>query len=288
MLKVIPLDAATVHPRGGHLWDGVSPIFGPAEMVCTCLAIIHERGIALIDTGPGSAAVDDGGKSMGRLWTKVFRPDLTPDNSLVAQLRRRGIEPADVTDVLLTHGDPDHAGGLHDFPHAIIHVHRDELTAIAHPSTIGERNRYRPSLFTHDPLWCVYGHDSADVVDWFGFRAHPARGLPAVVLLVELAGHLRGMLGVAVDIGGHWLLHAADAYFHASEIDPRRPRPPIAVRAFGFATKTLASAYPEQQTRLRNLVRDHGNEVTVISSHCAAELRRLQNGPGPAAQPGPR
>lgn len=288
MLQVIPLDAATVHPPGGRLWDGVSSILGAAEMVCTCLVVMHDRGVALIDTGPGSAAVDDDGRSMGRLWTAVFRPDLTPENTLTAQLRHHGIHPFDVTDVVLTHGDPDHAGGLRDFPRARVHVHRDELAAITDPPTIAEKNRYRPDLFVHSPRWCAYGYDDIGVVNWFGFRAHPARGLPPQILLVELSGHTRGMLGVAIDIGGHWILHAADAYFHTAEIDPQRPRIPLAARAFGFATRVLAPAYPHQQARLRNLVQAHGHDVTLISSHCAAELQRLRNLPRLTAQLGPR
>ncbi|MFE3105358.1 MBL fold metallo-hydrolase [Nocardia tengchongensis] len=276
MVTVIPLDAATFRPLGGRLWDGASPLWSAATMVCTCLAIVHDHGVALVDTGPGSAAADDGGASLGKLWAMLFRPDLRQENTLLAQLHRHGIEVGDVTDVILSHGDIDHSGGLSDFPNSRVHLHREELLAIKRPLTLGEQKRYRPELFAHEPRWCTYGGDDP-AVDWFGFQAYRAQGLPPQVLLVKLAGHSRGMLGVAIDIGGHWILHAADAYFHASEIDPRHPRRPMAVRAFGFATRTLALAYPDQQARLRTLVRDHGDQVTVVSSHCAQDLRLLQS-----------
>ncbi len=41
-------------------------------------------------------------------------------------LKRLDITPADVTDVLLTHGDFDHAGGTDLFPNARVHVQKQE------------------------------------------------------------------------------------------------------------------------------------------------------------------
>lgn len=38
------------------------------------------------------------------------------------QVRGLGYQPGDVPHVVLTHLDVDHTGGLHDIPHATLHV----------------------------------------------------------------------------------------------------------------------------------------------------------------------
>ena len=44
-------------PFGGRLWDGHSPVLGPAEIVCHCLLIETEAGLVLVDTGFGTRDV---------------------------------------------------------------------------------------------------------------------------------------------------------------------------------------------------------------------------------------
>src|SRR4029077_13470823 len=83
----------------------------------------------LVDTGFPARYVDDpiaSGASEGLdAFGRVVA--LTPDNLPAAQLAFAGIEPGDVTDVLITHGDIDHVGGLDGFPQAAIIVGRAEL-----------------------------------------------------------------------------------------------------------------------------------------------------------------
>jgi glyoxylase-like metal-dependent hydrolase (beta-lactamase superfamily II) len=49
---------------------------------------------------------------------------------LPAQLATLGIQPADVTKIVIGHGHWDHAGQLDDFPNAILYVQREELRGI--------------------------------------------------------------------------------------------------------------------------------------------------------------
>jgi glyoxylase-like metal-dependent hydrolase (beta-lactamase superfamily II) len=44
------------------------------------------------------------------------------EDTTVRQVEKLGFRTKDVTHVVLTHCDPDHAGGLADFPHADVHV----------------------------------------------------------------------------------------------------------------------------------------------------------------------
>ena len=54
---------------------------------------------------------------------------LSVDNRPAAQLARAGCRFEDVTDLVITHGDIDHVGGLHEFPGANLVVSRAELRA---------------------------------------------------------------------------------------------------------------------------------------------------------------
>ena len=97
-------------------------------------------------------------------------------------------EAADVTDVVLTPLDLDHAGGLSDFPTARVHVHEAELAAATAP-TLREKARYLPVQWAHSPQWVT--HTTAGE-SWMGLSAVSAlpgtSGSEGEVLLVPLHG----------------------------------------------------------------------------------------------------
>ena len=91
-------------------------------------AIGSEAHVVLVDTGfPGAYYEDsdaagrvDGLDSFGRLVR------LDPENRPQAQLALLGLDPEDVTELVITHGDIDHVGGIHDFPGATVVLSRAE------------------------------------------------------------------------------------------------------------------------------------------------------------------
>src|SRR5262249_32128642 len=131
---------------------------------------------------------------------------LREDDTAVRRIEALGLRPDDVTDVVLTHGDPDHAGGLADFPRARVHLGEEERAGIA-----GENVRYVPPQFAHGPKWTTYGPAPRR---WFGLEARPVDlGFASEVLLIPLFGHALGHCGVAVAREDRWLLHVGDAYY---------------------------------------------------------------------------
>jgi glyoxylase-like metal-dependent hydrolase (beta-lactamase superfamily II) len=134
-------------------------------------------------------------------------------------VERLGFHAEDVRDIVLTHLDFDHAGGLDDFPRARVHLLEAEKQAAAAQSTPLARRRFRPQQWSSIGRWIGYRTSGAR---WFDFDAvTELSGLPPEVLLVPLAGHTVGHAGVAVPTDGGWLLHAGDAYFFRGEMDPR-------------------------------------------------------------------
>lgn len=240
-----------------------------APMVAHCLLVERADGLLLVDTGFGAADCADP-RRLGRPFRSVVRPVLDPAETAVAQVRAFGYDPADVTDIALTHLDLDHVGGLPDFPQARVHVFRDELEAALHP-TVREKARYLEVQRAHGPAWVR--HDVAGDA-WFGFGSVTALGDD--VVLVPLQGHTRGHCGVAVRRPeGGWLLHAGDSYFHASE-KQTPPTPPFALRAFQVLMAVDNKQRVANQERLRELKRTHADEVTIFCAHDPAELAELR------------
>lgn len=241
----------------------------PATMVAHCLLVERSTGLLLVDTGLGHGDLADP-RRLGQPFRALLRPVLDPDETAASRLRALGHDPADVTDIVLTHLDLDHAGGLGDFPAARVHVHDAELDAAEHP-TLKERGRYRARQWAHGPRW-VRHRATGD--SWRGFESVTVLD-DDDVLLIPLAGHSRGHSGVAVRRpGGGWLLHAGDAYFAAGEKETP-PTCPAGLRLFqAFAQADSRHRHANQQ-RLRELHAAHGDEVTVFSAHDPEEFAIL-------------
>jgi glyoxylase-like metal-dependent hydrolase (beta-lactamase superfamily II) len=101
-------------------------------------------------------------------------------------------------------------------------------------------------------------------------------GLPPEILIVPVVGHTRGHAAIAVDTGEGWLLHAGDAYFFHGEMDAKSPRCTPALAMFQRVIAMDNDARLRNQVRLRELARDHHDEVTVFSAHDPVEFGRFR------------
>ncbi|GAA5140438.1 MBL fold metallo-hydrolase [Nocardioides marinquilinus] len=240
------------------------PVYG-TKIVAHCLLVERPEGLLLVDSGLGTADLADP-KRLGRVWRSWMRPALDPAGTAAAQVVALGHDVGDVTDVVLTHLDLDHAGGVADFPHARVHVYDAELEAALHPRG-KEHGRYLPVQWS-EADWVTHRVPD-DAEPWFGMDAVPTVGDD--VLMVPLPGHSRGHVGVAVRDGERWVLHAGDAFYAAGELTdhtdcPRRLRAMQRILAVDDAQRVATA------DRLRTLVADHGDEVEVVCSHDRTQL----------------
>jgi glyoxylase-like metal-dependent hydrolase (beta-lactamase superfamily II) len=256
-------------PHGRRLINGDGKVTEKAEIICHCLLIEAKDSLILVDTGIGT---DDCASPRKRLGTGMMtlNPLCKTEEAAVERVKALSLDPADVRNIVPTHLDPDHAGGLPDFPDADIHVFGAELDAAMHPR-LDERLRYRKAHYAHGPKWNRY---EAGGEKWFGFesvRAVP--GSDAEVLLIPLPGHTRGHCGVAVRDGDGWLLHCGDAYFHRGEMEEPPTCPPV-LRLFQNITGAQRKQRLHNQGRLRDLAHRHGDEIRLFSAHDPVELAR--------------
>jgi glyoxylase-like metal-dependent hydrolase (beta-lactamase superfamily II) len=241
--------------------------------------LLHtDDGLVLVDTGFGTADVADPAGRLGPV-RHVLRPDLDQRRTVLAQLQDRGHTAADVTHVVLTHLDLDHAGGLSDFPHATVHTTADEHAAAVTDPDLLDRNRYRPVQLAHGPRFRL--HEGRGDEWRYGLTGHEV--LPGVVL-VPMPGHSRGHAAVAVETTDGVVLHAGDAVFDASHVSDTTPHgrplaPSRTVRAFEQTVGRDRRRIRANHRELRRLASLPG--VLVVPAHDRRVTDELVDGPVP-------
>lgn len=268
-MRIHHLSCGSLCPHGGRLLGGQGGLLSTAEIVCHCLAIESDDGIVLVDTGFG---MDDARepRQLGPVFG-LMNAEPKAETTALRQLEALGFAATDVRQIVTTHLDPDHSGGLPDFPEAEVHVLSTELDAALHPR-LRDRPRYVRAHWKHGPRWVRH---EAGGDEWFGFQS--VRILPGAgeVLLVPLSGHSLGHTGVAIRTGEGWLLHCGDAYFNHGEVETPRSCPP-GLRLFQNLNAADNRARKANQERLRELAARHGHEIAFLCSHDPHELEREQ------------
>ncbi len=279
-MRVHHLNCAEMRPPSARLVNGEGSLLGAGRMVGHVLAIESQSGVVLVDSGFGLHDVAEPQRRLGRGFLALNRPRLRAEDTAVRQIQARGFRVADVRHIVATHLDPDHAGGLSDFPLAEIHVHDDELQAALHPRQLFERVRYRRQQLAHQPRWVTHRANGANGGDrWMGFES--VRALPGLdeILLIPLPGHSRGHTAVAVRLDdASWLLHCGDAYFCQSEMHPETPYCPPGLDWVQRLDESDRAARLANQERLRALAGAPGQaQVELFCAHDPRELARYQH-----------
>jgi len=262
-------------PWGGNLMYGPEPNAELRKLVCHCLLIeTPNSGLVLVDTGIGLFDVQRARERLSSFFLFLNRPRMGEQETALRQIQRLGFAASDVRHIVLTHLDFDHAGGLEDFPEAVVHVFGPELdAATSRRKGFIARNRYRPRQWSHaGAQWQRYDSRGAP---WMGFETvRDLVGLPPEILLVPLTGHTSGHCGVAIQHREGWLLHAGDAYFYRGEMERADAFCPPGLRFYQSMMEVDRLSRLVNQRRLRELARGAGERIQVMCAHDPAEYAR--------------
>jgi N-acyl homoserine lactone hydrolase len=184
-------------------------------------------GPILLDTGFHRVVADGAGaerkRNLGRLSGLLARNvHMDPAQAAAAQLRARGIDPADLRLIVMTHLHFDHASALAEFPGATVLVSQAEWRAArARGGTLHGYSgaqldpglAYR-TLDLHAPPAQPHG-PFARTLDLFGDES---------LLLLDTPGHSAGHLAVLARLREREALIAGDAIYTIATLrEGRRP-----------------------------------------------------------------
>ncbi|MEH2480151.1 glyoxylase-like metal-dependent hydrolase (beta-lactamase superfamily II) [Nitrobacteraceae bacterium AZCC 2146] len=177
----------------------------PIDASVNAFLVQLDKRLILVDTGTG----------------ELFGPSL---NKLTASLNVVGVQPEQITDILVTHIHPDHTGGLtvggrKIFPNAMLHVNKKELDFWT-DKTVGEKAPEPTKSFFKGVSITVGPYLASGQVKTFEGEAQlfpGIRTLPAY-------GHTPGQSYYVLEDGGEKLefwgdtVHVQDVQFDAPSV----------------------------------------------------------------------
>lgn len=230
------------------------------DVIGHCLLIEEDDHLLLIDTGTGIQDVQNSEERWGSELIKAVGLQLDMELTAFHQIQKSGLDPTHVQDCVISHLDPDHIGGLADFPNATVHVSAEELI-----NFYSENPRYLQGRLSHQPAIKEYA--TADE-QWFGLEARRLKtSLKTEILLIPLFGHTLGHCGVALEWEGKWMLYVGDAYYLRAELeDEHHPAGELAAARADDNTRRL-----ESMEKIKKLMKEHP-EIEIFGYHDREEF----------------
>ena len=166
------------------------------ELPVACTLLRHEQGNVLFDTGCSPEAAVDPEARWGGV-AKAMTPIFSPEETVVNQLGKLGLDAADIDVVVCSHLHPDHCGCNEHFRSATIIAHAAEVAAAR--ADDGLAAGYLPQEWDQPQGFDTFEGQR----DVFG---------DGRIVLLPVPGHTPGMIAalVALDESGEFLL-ASDA-----------------------------------------------------------------------------
>jgi glyoxylase-like metal-dependent hydrolase (beta-lactamase superfamily II) len=263
----------TVHPRGSTIRGGGWRL---QQYPALAALLIHpQEGPILFDTGYDPAFIAATDPFPERLYRWLTPPRLAPGEEIAAQLERRGVAPADLAHIVVSHFHADHAAGLRRFPRAAVHCARAGLAPIASASRLAALRAGLPRGLLPDDIArrARFFEDAPRTAlprDLAPFETGADLLGDGTLLAVELPGHCPGHWGLVVRdarVGLHFLV--ADAAWSSDAIRRDCPPPAAVAALLGDVAQGRETLHRLHALQARN------RDVVLTPSHClerAAEV----------------
>jgi 4-pyridoxolactonase len=218
--EVYLLDGGTLEMDGYHVFWNRGP-GGPVRIPCYSVLVVHPEGNILYDTGYDLGHV---------LRVLPFeKPRQDENQTIPAQLALLGLDPADISTVLVSHFHFDHCGGLKHLPDAKVVANSLEFEAAGRPEpfeVLGYSDlSFSPEIARRRERIGAAGADGSDAAEKAGSDARFVRvegdtEIAAGVHLLATPGHSRGHSSLMVELAGRLpLIFAGDAIYTQRSLD---------------------------------------------------------------------
>ncbi|SHG40873.1 MBL fold metallo-hydrolase [Winogradskyella jejuensis] len=226
-----------------------------------CLVIVEDDKLVLIDAGIGLLESKQPEERLGKELIEatgfVFDEKLTA----IKQIEKLGLSPKNVSDIICSHLDPDHIGGLVDFPKAKVHVSKEEYESFK-----SGNERYLQQQLSHKPDLELYKINDSE---WFGLPARKVvLSIQTEVFFIPLFGHTLGHCGIAIKSNNKWTFYAGDAYYLRAELEDKNH--PVDQLATIRAENNILRL--ESLEKVRKIIKKHGDAISYFGYHDPIEL----------------
>lgn len=260
---VVSVRAIPQVPRAVPTAAIVEGMFTPARLQnsLTSFIVRHPEATFIVDP---AVCTDVEHRAIAQL-PAVLRVAVRPPAGTIPTITALGrLSPTPTIDFALpTHAHWDHVCGLLDMPGLPVRMHRTEQDWVSR-GPVAPVGGVRDALRDRELL--IYELDGPAVLTFT--RSHDLFG-DGTVVLVDLAGHTPGSVGVLVHTRRGWILLAGDAAWHDLQIQRMRQKPSYPGI---FADEDRSEAFRTVQ-RL-HLAR---TTVTIVATHDHHATERLSS-----------
>jgi N-acyl homoserine lactone hydrolase len=202
------------------------PRRGPAKLPRTLLGSLIRRpqwypvpaflvehpsaGPFLIDVGYDPSVSYEPTRTLGFLFGKVMMKHRVADRSVLEQVNARGVDPSEVSTVVMTHLHNDHTSASAQWPQATFVVDRTERAAATGPGP------YAKSHLATIERWREIDYAEAEAFESFG-RSVDLFG-DGLVRLVSSPGHSLGHQSVLLRLRDRYALVCGDSAMSTLEL----------------------------------------------------------------------
>ena len=253
-----------INPKNGR-WKHIN--------IPSSVAVIEhaKEGVLLFDTGYTPRFQELTRHLPEKLYAMVTPVTVREEETAVYQLKSRGIQVADVKNVVLSHFHADHVAGAIDFSAAKFVYSHEEYESFQRKSKLSQLlNAYLPALLPQDLRTRTRGYGAKAPIPrlgagWSGYDFYGDGSM----FVVPLPGHSIGHLGLYLpDVGGTEYLLIGDAAWLRSSITDNVMPIPLARLIFHESKE-----YKKTLGALHNLRSD----IRVVPCHCHDTLTEIQN-----------
>ena len=190
-------------------------------------------GAILVDTGLHPSIATDGKENFGALGARFGKPALEQGQDVPAQLRERGLDPAEIPIVVMTHLHVDHTSAISEFPNSTFVVSEAEW----HAAATGPKpalNGYRRPHFEYAFDYRTVDFDRGGIQSYATFgRTFDLFG-DGSIRLAFTPGHSAGHTSVIAHLSERDFVIGGDATYTVAQLEGDAPLPPRPFDAHNF------------------------------------------------------